>query len=137
MSEDLEVKHAEITDTLVDQLGTNKGKLDDGEVDMRLLTIIRDPTEIPTSLRPRVFVATRVDVVEKGLSFWSSLKDNLDYYSVAVDGRGRRDMIRGEQVKRGIAVSVESEIRNFSIIEKHLTRRREFQEQQERDRLEI
>ena len=133
----IEVEREDDSDSLVNQLGTSQRKLLGGDVDMRLLTIIRQPEDIPTSLRSRVFVKTRVNVIDEDKPFWSSLSDNLDCYSVAVEGRGRNDMIRGEQVKRGIAVSVASEISNYSFLEKHLTKRREYKEQEEREKLGI
>ena len=120
---------------LAAQLGTSPRKLADADIDIRLFTIIVDPEETPTSLRSRVYARTRVNVVDEGKPFWPSLVDNLDHYSVAVRGRGRLDALRGEQVSQGIPVSVESEVRNYSWIQKNLTQRKEAREHEEREKL--
>jgi len=109
MSE-IEEEHEEDSTSLVDQLGSSNRKTVDGDVDMRLLTIIRDPTEVPTSLRPLLYILTRADVTVRRKPFWNSLADNALHLFVGVDGRGRNDLLRAEQARRGQAVSVESEV---------------------------
>ena len=118
---------------LIPQLGTSSRKLADGDIDMRLLTVIMDPTELPTSLRPILYAITRDDVTRLRRPFWASLVDNYLHLVVGIDGRGRRDLIRGEQVSRGQAVNVESEIREPGFVQKHITNRN--WEEEERKRL--
>jgi len=118
---------------LIPQLGTSSRKLGDGDIDMRLLTVIMDPTDVPTSLRPVLYAMTRDNVTRDGMPFWKSLVDNYLHLMVGIGGRGRRDLIRGEQVSRGQAVNVESEIREPGFIQKYLTKRN--WEQEERQRL--
>ena len=130
---DVEVRREEDTESLVTQLGTAPKKTLDGDVDMRLLTVIRDPTEVPTSVRPLLYVLTRADVTIHRKPFWESLADNALHLFVGVDGRGRRDLIRGEQVSKGQAVSVESEIKEPGFIQKYITRRN--WEEEERQKL--
>lgn len=122
MSE-IEEEHEDDSTSLVDQLGTAPRKTVDGDIDMRLLTVIRDPTEVPTSVRPLLYVLTRADVTIRGKPFWDSLVDNALHLFVGVDGRGRRDLIRGEQVAKGGSASVESEIKEPGFIQKYITRR--------------
>jgi len=117
---------------LITQLGTSTRKLSDGDIDMRLLSVIVDPSEMPTSLRPLLYVLTRADVTIRGKSFWESLADNLLHLSVGVGGRGRRDLIRGEQVRKGGAVNVESEIKEPGWIQKNITRRNWEKEEKEK-----
>jgi len=112
MSEYKEEDMEESESSVVSQLGTATRKLADGDIDMRLLTIIRDPTEVPTSLRPLLYALTRADVTIHRKPFWVSLTDNALHLFVGVDGRGRNDLLRAEQAKQGQAVSVESEIQS-------------------------
>lgn len=123
MSEYKEEDMEESESSVVSQLGTSTRKLAEGDIDMRLLTIIRDPTEVPTSLRPLLYVMTRNDVTVKGQPFWESLADNALHLFVGIDGRGRKDLLRAEQAKQGQAVSVESEIKEPGFIQKYITRR--------------
>ena len=132
--EDLE---EEAGSQLIPQLGTSTRKLADGDIDMRLLTVIMDPTEVPTSLRPLLYVLTRADVTIHGRPFWDSLADNALHLFVGVGGRGRRDLIRGEQVSKGGAVNVESEIRDYNWVQRNLTHRKEAWAQEEREKLGI
>jgi len=127
--EDLE---EEAGSQLIPQLGTSTRKLADGDIDMRLLTVIMDPTEVPTSLRPLLYALTRDDVTRRRKPFWESLTDNALHLYVGVGGRGRRDLIRGEQVSKGQAVSVESEIRTPGWIERNLVRRNWEREEKEK-----
>ena len=117
---------------LIPQLGTSTRKLADGDIDMRLLTVIMDPSEVPTSLRPILYVLTRADVTIRRKPFWDSLSDNLLHLFVGVGGRGRRDLIRGEQVSKGGAVNVESEIKEPGWIQKNITRRNWEREEKEK-----
>ena len=120
---------------LIPQLGTSSRKLSDGDIDMRLLTVIMDPTDLPTSLRPILYAKTRDDVTRLKKPFWAALVDNYLHLMVGIGGRGRRDLIRGEQVSRGQPVNVESEIREPGFIKKYITNRN--WEQEERNRLGI
>jgi len=131
MSEIKEEREEDST-SLVDQLGSSNRKTVDGDVDMRLLTVIMDPTEVPTSLRPLLYVLTRSDVTIHGRPFWESLADNALHLFVGVGGRGRRDLIRGEQVSKGGAVNVESEIRTPGWVERNLVRRNWEREEKEK-----
>jgi len=110
MSEYQEEDMEESESSVVSQLGSSTRKLADGDIDMRLLTIIRDPTEVPTSLRPLLYILTRADVTVRRKPFWDSLADNALHLFVGVDGRGRNDLLRAEQAKQGQSVSVESEV---------------------------
>lgn len=135
MSEYKEEDLEESESSVVSQLGTSTRRLADGDIDMRLLTIIRDPTELPTSLRPLLYILTRADVTIHGKSFYGSLADNALHLFVGVDGRGRNDLLRAEQAKQGQAVSVESEIQSKrpGFIGQYITKRN--WEEEERKKL--
>lgn len=137
MSEYKEEDMEESESSVVSQLGTSTRKLADGDIDMRLLTILRDPTEVPTSLRPLLYALTRADVTVHGKPFWESLVDNALHLFVGVDGRGRNDLLRAEQAKQGQAVSVESEIQNKrpGFIGQYITKRN--WEEEERRKLGV
>ena len=127
-----EVEKEDESIPLVNQLGTSNRKLEDGDADMRLLTVIMDPSDLPTSFRPILYVLTRDDVTRRRKPFWDALSDNTLHLLVGVGGRGRRDLIRGEQVSKGQAVSVESEIRTPGWVERNITRRNWEQEEKEK-----
>jgi len=135
MSEYQEEDMEESESSVVSQLGTSTRRLAEGDIDMRLLTILRDPTELPTSLRPMLYVLTRADVTVRRKSFWESLADNALHLFVGVDGRGRNDLLRAEQAKQGQAVSVESEIQKArpGFIGQYITKRN--WEEEERKKL--
>ena len=122
MSE-IDVEPEEDSTSLVTQLGTSNRKTVEGYFDMRLLTVIMDPSEVPTSYRPILYALTRDDVTRRRKPFWGSLTDNALHLFVGIGGRGRRDILRGEQVSKGGAVNVESEIRTPGWIERNLVRR--------------
>jgi len=117
---------------LVPQLGTSTRKLAEGDSDMRLLTVIMDPSEVPTSYRPILYALTRDDVTRRGKPFWESLTDNALHLFVGIGGRGRRDLLRGEGVSKGGAVNVESEIRTPGWVERNLVRRNWEREEKEK-----
>ena len=137
MSEYQEEDLEESESSVISQLGTSTRKLADGDIDMRLLTILRDPTEVPTSLRPMLYVLTRADVTIHGKSFWESLADNALHLFVGVEGRGRNDLLRAEQAKQGQAVSVESEVQKArpGFVGQYVTNRN--WEQEERKKLGV
>jgi len=137
MSEYQEEDLEESESSVISQLGTSTRKLADGDIDMRLLTILRDPTEVPTSLRSMLYVLTRADVTIHGKSFWESLADNALHLFVGVEGRGRNDLLRAEQAKQGQAVSVESEVQKArpGFVGQYVTNRN--WEQEERKKLGI
>ena len=131
MSE-IDVEREEDSTSLVTQLGSSNRKIIDGDIDMRLLTVIMDPSEIPTSYRPMLYALTRDDVTRRGKPFWESLTENALHLYVGIGGRGRRDLLRGEQVSKGGPVNVESEIRTPGWVERNLVRRNWEREEKEK-----
>jgi len=88
--------------TLAPQLGTDALDLGQGLTDMRRLTVI--PREL---LMPILYAEIRA---QKSTT-WVMVLDVIKNYSVSIGGRGRRDIIRMEQVSRGGGgVNVEAEI---------------------------
>lgn len=88
--------------SLAPQLGTDSMDLGMGKTDMRRLTII--PREL---LMPVLYGEIRAQKSQT----WFVVLDVLKNWSVAIGGRGRRDIIRMEQVSRGSGgVNVEAEI---------------------------
>lgn len=88
--------------SLAPQLGTDSMQLGQGITDMRRLTVI--PRDL---LMPIMYGEIR----SKKSETWTTVLDVIKNWSVAIGGRGRRDIIRMEQVSRGGGgVNVESEI---------------------------
>jgi hypothetical protein len=88
--------------SLAPQLGTDSMDLGMGKTDMRRLTII--PREL---LMPVMYGEIRSQKSQT----WVTVLDVIKNWSVAIGGRGRRDIIRMEQVSRGGGgVNVEAEI---------------------------
>jgi len=131
MSE-IDVEREEDSTSLVTQLGSSNRKIIEGDNDMRLLTVIMDPSEVPTSFRPLLYALTRDDVTRNKKPFWQSLTENALHLFVGIGGRGRRDLLRGEQVSKGGAVNVESEIRTPGWVERNLVRRNWEREEKEK-----
>ena len=107
--------------TLASQLGSAFRFLDDGEIDMRILGVLMDPEDIPRGMRSLVWLSAYAEVFDDEAV--AALVKNYLHLTVAVRGRGRRDIIRMESVARGGSVDVESEIRNPGWVERNLTNR--------------
>lgn len=90
-----------VATTLAPQLGSDQKDIDAGRTDMRRLTVI-DKEELPFLLYSKI--RSRKSRV------WKTIHDDLMSLYVSVGGRGRRDIIRMEQVSKGASVDVESEI---------------------------
>jgi len=119
--------------SLSSQLGSAFSFLDDGEIDMRILGVLMDPEDIPRGMRSLVWLSAYAEVFKDEAV--AALVKNYMHLTVAVRGRGRRDIIRMESVARGGAVDVESEIRTPSWMERNITNRK--WEEKEREKLGI
>jgi len=109
---------------LAPQLGTDQFQLAQGEYDMRRLSVLEKK-----QMRFVFYAALRA----KKSKAWANILDTLLNYSISIGGRGRRDIIRMEQVSHGMPVSVESEItRPQSWLERNVTNRN-WREQQLRE----
>jgi len=119
--------------TLSAQLGSAFKFLDEGEIDMRILGVLMDPKDVPRGMRSLVFLATYAELFEDEAV--ASLVKNFLHLTVAVRGRGRRDIIRMESVARGGQVDVESEIQRPGWLERNVLNR--DWEQKEKEKLGI
>lgn len=133
MSEDLpEGELPEVgASSLASQLGSSFSFLDEGEIDMRILGVLMDPENIPKGLRSLVYFLTYAQLFKDEAAL--ALAKNYLHLTVAIRGRGRRDIIRMESVARGGAVDVESEIQRPSWLERNVTNRN--WEEKEREKL--
>lgn len=115
-----------IAEALSPQLGTDPQDMDAGRVDMRRLTVIDKEHRgllLYAALRARSSRA------------WANIFDTYINLSVSVGGRGRRDIIRMEQVSKGVPVNVESEIQTPNWMARNIYRR--SWEKDEKERLGI
>jgi len=96
--------------SLSEQLGSSGTILGKGRIDMRILTDLRNRNKLPNTLKPLLYGLIYNDVVNEDKDFWESAADNLMHLYVAVDGKGRRQLIQAEQVRKGGSVSFEGEI---------------------------
>jgi hypothetical protein len=113
-------------ESLSPQLGTDPVDLMEGRVDMRRLSIIGGD-----KMGAVLYAAVRA----RSSPTWRTL---LDWYlntTVSVGGRGRRDIIRMEQVSRGGSVNVESELnaaKPESWLQRNVTKRNWKEEELQR-----
>jgi hypothetical protein len=109
-------------ESLSPQLGTDPIDLEMGRVDMRRLTVLKG-----NKMGAVLYAAVRA----KNSPSWATVLDWYLNMSVGIGGRGRRDIIRMEQVSRGGSVNVEAEIeaqKPAGWVERNLTRRNWKQE---------
>ena len=88
--------------SLAPQLGSDQADLDRGQSDMRRLSVL-SVEEIPLVLYAKLR--------GRKSRVWRVFYDEYLSLKTSVGGRGRRDIIRMEQVSKGGAVSVGEEIR--------------------------
>jgi len=119
--------------SLSSQLGSSFDYLDKGKIDMRILGVLMDPEEHPKSMRSLVYLSAYAEIFDDDAV--RTLVDNYLALTVAVRGRGRRDIIRMESVARGGQADVESEIQRPGWLERNITNRR--WEDSEREKLGI
>ncbi len=117
--------------TLSTQLGSAFKFLDEGEIDMRILGVLMDPKDIPRGMRSLVFLSTYAELFDDEAV--AALVKNYLHLTVAVRGRGRRDIIRMESVARGGQVDVESEITKPGWLERNVLNRN--WEEKEREKI--
>ena len=88
-------------ESLAPQLGTDPIEIGAGKVDMRRLTIIGGD-----KMGAVLYAAVR----SRSSPTWATVLDWYMNVNVSIGGRGRRDIIRMEQVSRGGSVNVEGEL---------------------------
>jgi hypothetical protein len=115
--------------SLVSQLGSAPSVLQDDEFDMPLLTVLMDSEEIPDTYRCTAYWLARATINPRMPKILSDIQLKLN---VAVRGRGRRDLLRAEQVRKGGQVNVESEITKPGWVERNITQR-DWEEKQRRE----
>ena len=119
------------TATLAPQLGSSLGHLARGEIDMRILGVLMPPSDIPKYMRSLVYLLTYADLFNDEAV--RSMVTNFLHLTVAVGGRGRRDIIRMESVARGGQVNVAEEIQKPGWLARNLWNR--DWERKEREKL--
>ena len=92
---------SEGNESLAPQLGTDPIEIGAGKVDMRRLTIIGGD-----KMGAVLYAAVR----SRSSPTWATILDWYMNVNVSIGGRGRRDIIRMEQVSRGGSVNVEGEL---------------------------
>jgi len=108
---------SEGNESLAPQLGTDPIEIGAGKVDMRRLTIIGGD-----KMGAVLYAAVRA----RSSPTWATVLDWYMNVNVSVGGRGRRDIIRMEQVSRGGSVNVEGELeaaKPSSWFQRNLTKR--------------
>jgi len=117
--------------SLSSQLGSAFKYLEEGEIDMRILGVLMDPQDVPKNMRSLVYLLSYADLFDDDAA--RSLVKNYLHLTVAIRGRGRRDIIRMESVARGGAVDVGEEIQRPGWLERNITNR--GWEEKEREKL--
>ena len=117
---------SEGNESLAPQLGTDPIEIGAGKVDMRRLTIIGGD-----KMGAVLYAAVRA----RSSPTWATVLDWYMNVNVSIGGRGRRDIIRMEQVSRGGSVNVEGELaaaKPESWISRNITSRNWKKEEMER-----
>lgn len=110
---------------LLGNLGSDPSTIEAGEIDMRRFGVFdKEDSAI------LIYSKFREDSL-----FWRTLRDEMMNLSRGIGGRGSRDAIRGESVRRGGPANVEAEIVKPGWVERHITNR--DWEQDEKKRLGI
>jgi len=119
--------------SLANQLGSDSKTLAKGGINMKILTVLTDPKNIPQGMRSVVLLQSYADVF--GDKAIGTLVHNYLDLLVSIRGRGRRDLLRAESVRKGGAVDLEPEIEKPGWLERNLWNRR--WEEKEKERLGI
>jgi len=119
--------------SLANQLGSDSKTLAKGGINMKILTVLTDPKNIPQGMRSLVLLQSYADVF--GDKAIGTLVDNYLDLLVSIRGRGRRDLLRAESVRKGGVVDLEPEIEKPGWLERNLWNRR--WEDKEKERLGI
>ena len=115
-----------LEESLAPQLGTDPVDMELGRIDVRRLTIIsRDklPALMYGSIRARTSPT------------WKLIMNSFLNYQISIGGRGRRDIIRMEQVSKGGSADVQAEIeaaKPESWVQRNFTKRNWREEEKER-----
>lgn len=117
--------------SLASQLGTDSKLLAQGKINMKILTVLTDPKNIPRGMRSVVLLQSYADVF--GDKAIGTLVSNYLEFLVSIRGRGRRDLLRAESVRKGGAVDLEPEIEKPGWLERNLWNR--TWEEKEKERL--
>lgn len=119
--------------SLSEQLGTSGLILGKGRIDMRILTILTKRKNLPDTMKSTLYMLIKNDVVNNGKTFSEAANDNLLHLLVSVEGKGRRQLIQAEQVRKGGSVSFESEFERPGWLARNTWNRN--WEEKERERL--
>ena len=135
MSEDYPEQDLEddASSSLASQLGTNAKLLAQGKINMKILTVLTDPKNIPRGMRSVVLLQSYADVFEDK-AIGTLVSNYLDLL-VSIRGRGRRDLLRAESVRKGGVVDLEPEIEKPGWLERNLWNR--TWEEKEKERLGV
>ena len=119
--------------SLSSQLGTDSKTLALGKINMKILTVLTDPKNIPQGMRSLVLLQSYADVF--GDKAIGTLVYNYLDLLVSIRGRGRRDLLKAEAVRKGGDVDIEPEIQQPGWLERNTWNRR--WEDKEKERLGI
>lgn len=117
--------------SLAQQLGTNAKILSDGLIDMRILTVLDDRKNLPNTMKNTLYWLVYKDIVHDDKNFAESVIENILSLNVSVRGRGRRDLLRAEAVRKGSDIDVTSEIQKPGWVQRNITRRNWENEEKE------
>ena len=138
MSEYEDEIEEELPISLANQFGSDDSFLMRGQIDVRKMSVLRSSEDNPDTLKPSMFFAMYEDIVVHGMDFATSVNNNIHRFYAAINGRARRDMLRAEQVMKGGAVSVESEMKSPGLTDRIFRRKQvERWEEQQREQLEV
>jgi len=136
-------KREEMQISLVSQLGSDPKHLIRLEHDMRMLSYITEGHRYPSNFKRLLFLSVKARVmacIEKGLPYnlEEITVDEFLHLSLSIENKGRTHLIKGEQVMRGVPVSMESEIPPPGVMDRLFRKQKvEAYERQEAEKLNL
>lgn len=99
---------------------------------MRILTVLDDRKNLPNTMKNTLYWLVYKDIVHDDKNFAESVIENILSLNVAVRGRGRRDLLRAEAVRKGSDIDVTSEIQKPGWVQRNITRRNWEEDEKEK-----
>ena len=120
-------ENPEKEEILVSQLATEPYLLSRGRLDNRKLTKIRSSKETPDTYAAYLYFGITDTIIEAHknrvpIGINQALLNNSLVLTIGINGDGRRDVLYGEQVKRGVGISLNKEIPRPTLYDKIMRR---------------
>ena len=129
--------------SLVSQLGSSPKHLIKLEHDMRMLSYLTEDHRYPPNFKRILFLSVKSRVMKciecgEPYDLEEIVVDEFLHLGLSIEGKGRIHLIKGEQVNKGMGVSMESEIPPPGIMDRILqTEKKKAYDRQEAEKLNL